>query len=131
MKNQFTLAAKTADLDLSWSLYKQMGLNKLSLKEKLRLLETINKDNYRFSDLKNSLISDMNSFFLIFLSVVLGWKASPIQALKRSASLSTRKIVSYAMVLYTGLKILEVAINLLPLYFVLSLYCILILFCFI
>jgi hypothetical protein len=114
--------SNSGTLDLNWILYEQLGLNKLSFNEKRTLLKQIAPKTSHFNDLHAVFIADLNYIVLIVLSVILGWKSAPIQAILRNASRSKIKIASHFILLYSGLKILGPATTLLPLQYVLMAY---------
>jgi hypothetical protein len=118
MTDQLTLKTPSSSLDLTWQLYKNLGLDSLTTQQKINLLQDKKIDSVASKDLRVELINNLSYIFVLILSVFLGWKASPIQTLKRSASLSLLKNVTYSIILYTGLKLLGLATLVLPISYI-------------
>ncbi len=111
-RNSLLIEAEDSSLDLSWDLQRKIGFDKIIL---LNKIEIYKKNIPEIQDeIISYLIKDFAYIGLILLSIILGWIATPIQSIKKSASLSKLQVLNYLVLLYGTLKFIPLAALIIP-----------------
>lgn len=108
--NRLTLITPSKSFSLEEEINAELGYNRLDLFQLKDSYLNSSEDSVRHHEILVTLINTVLYPFLILMSIFFGWYAAPVQALKRQAKLSSLQIMLFGMLLYSGQKILGLAV---------------------